>query len=42
VALEDGLSVKGFLCEAAGIAAAEDITRFGGWTGYLRSLAVRS
>jgi allophanate hydrolase len=36
VVLEDGLSVKGFLCESAGLRGAEDITRFRGWTSYLR------
>jgi allophanate hydrolase len=36
--LADGTSVKGFLCEAAGAEGAEDITRFGGWRGYVASL----
>lgn len=35
VELEDGTSVKGFLCEAGGLAGATDITEFGGWRGYL-------
>ena len=39
VTLNDGSSVKGFLCESAAAASAEDITRFGGWAAYLRSLA---
>jgi allophanate hydrolase len=37
IAMEDGLFVKGFLCESAALRTAEEITRFGGWTGYLRS-----
>jgi allophanate hydrolase len=36
--LEDGRLVKGFLCEPAGLAGAEDITSFGGWRAYLASL----
>ena len=39
VVLQDGAMVKGFLCEPAAIPAADDITRFGGWAGYLRSQA---
>jgi allophanate hydrolase len=39
VFLEDGSSVKGFLCEPAGIAGAEEITHLGGWRAYLKSLA---
>lgn len=35
--LEDGQQVKGFLCEEAAIAEAEDITRFHGWRAYLAS-----
>jgi len=38
VELEDGSSVKGFICEPAGIASATDITRHGGWVNYLDSL----
>jgi allophanate hydrolase len=38
VRLEDGTSVKGFLCEPAGIEGAEEITHFGGWRRYLVSL----
>jgi len=37
VALADGRQVKGFLCETAGLEGAEDITRFGGWRGFLAS-----
>jgi allophanate hydrolase len=35
VELEDGARVAGFLCEAHAVAGAEDISRFGGWRGYL-------
>lgn len=35
VLLADGGAEKGFLAEAAGVADAEDITRFGGWRGFL-------
>jgi len=35
VELADGGSVKGFICEAAGMAGAEDITSHGGWRSYL-------
>jgi allophanate hydrolase len=35
IRLEDGSLVKGFICEAAGLAGAEEITRFGGWRNYL-------
>ena len=42
VRLANGLSVKGFICEPAAVAAsagALDITHFGGWLAYLASLA---
>jgi allophanate hydrolase len=32
--LADGTRVKGFLCESAAVAGAEDISRFGGWRAY--------
>jgi allophanate hydrolase len=38
VRLEDGTSVKGFLCEPAGIEGAEEITHLGGWRNYMASL----
>ena len=38
VRLEDGTSVKGFLCEPFGIEGAEDITHLGGWRAYLETL----
>jgi hypothetical protein len=39
VLLADGTTPKGFLVEPEGLAGAEDITRFGGWRGYLAALA---
>jgi allophanate hydrolase len=38
VELADGSSVKGFICEAAGLDDATDITGHGGWRAYLASL----
>jgi allophanate hydrolase len=35
VILEDSTSVKGFICEQAGLSVAVEITRFGGWRTYL-------
>ena len=35
IALADGRKVKGFLCEAAAVEGAEDISACGGWRGYL-------
>lgn len=37
VRLDDGVWVKGFLCEPAGVAGAAEITRFGGWRSYVRN-----
>ncbi|MFZ5654500.1 MAG: allophanate hydrolase [Pseudomonadota bacterium] len=37
VELADGRSVKGFLCEAAALAGAHDITACGGWRAWLAS-----
>ena len=37
VTLEDGSSVKGFICEPYGLEGAEEITRFGGWRAYVAS-----
>lgn len=39
VLLADGGAEKSFLVEAAGVAGAEDITRFGGWRGFLAAHA---
>jgi allophanate hydrolase len=36
VRLEDGSTVKGFLCEPAGISGAEEITHLGGWRSYIQ------
>ncbi len=36
--LEDGTSVKGFLCEPYAISDAQDISEYGGWRNYLASL----
>jgi allophanate hydrolase len=38
VRLEDGTSVKGFLCEPYGVEGAEDISHLGGWRGYIQRL----
>jgi len=40
VALSDGTSVKGFICEASGTAGATDITNLGDWRVYLEQGAV--
>ena len=37
--LADGSRIKGFVCEPAALADAEDITRFGGWRAYREQLA---
>jgi allophanate hydrolase len=37
VTLEDGSSVRGLICEIAGISNAQEITEFGGWRNYLAS-----
>ena len=34
VTLQDGRHVKGFICEGAALANAQDITHFGGWRAY--------
>ena len=38
VELDDGGTVKGFICEATGAVGAEDVTSFGGWRAYIASL----
>ena len=35
VVLDNGETVKGFICENAGIDGAEDITNYGGWRNFL-------
>ena len=37
LALDDGSSLPGFICEPAGLAGASEITAFGGWKNYLTS-----
>lgn len=37
--LEDGTWVKGFICEAHAIQEAVDISHFGGWRAYIKSLS---
>jgi allophanate hydrolase len=39
IALEDGGTVQGFLCEPHAVQGARDITGFGGWRAYLASLS---
>ncbi len=38
IALEDGSTVLGFLCESYAIEGARDITALGGWRAYLKSV----
>ena len=38
IELEDGSTVQGFVCESYATAAARDITSFGGWRAFLKSL----
>jgi allophanate hydrolase len=38
IELEDGSTVQGFVCESYATAGARDITEFGGWRAYLKSL----
>ena len=40
VVLEDGRHVKGFLCEVDAVAAALEITSYGGWRAYRASLGL--
>jgi allophanate hydrolase len=42
VVLDNGESVKCFLCEAYAASAATEITHFGGWRSYLASSASKS
>jgi allophanate hydrolase len=39
VELEDGRWVKGFICEPWALHSAPDVSAFGGWRGYMASLA---
>ena len=38
VTLDDATTVKGFICEPAGLNEATEITPLGGWRSYLQSL----
>jgi allophanate hydrolase len=38
VELEDGSWVKGFICEPAALAGAQDISAFGGWRAYRKAI----
>jgi allophanate hydrolase len=38
IVLEDGTSVKSFICEPYAIDGAKDITEYGGWKNYIHSL----
>jgi allophanate hydrolase len=38
LALTDGTSVQGFVCEAMATQGAQDITHLGGWRAYIASL----
>ncbi|MBB4302788.1 allophanate hydrolase [Rhodobium orientis] len=40
--LESGEEVKGFLCEAAGLKGAREITAFGGWRSYMAAMAAKT
>jgi allophanate hydrolase len=40
--LENGEMVKGFICENWAIADALDISSFGGWRAYLKSLEIKN
>lgn len=37
IRLADGSTVKGFICEPAGLGGAEEITHFGGWRKFIQS-----
>jgi allophanate hydrolase len=39
LALDDGSTVKGFVCEPYAVVGATEITAFGGWRAYRRSLS---
>ena len=40
--LADGRTVHGFICEGHALAAATDVTHFGGWRAYVADLKARS
>jgi allophanate hydrolase len=39
ITLADGTTVQGFLCESHAVEGAKDITSFGGWRAYLKSVS---
>ena len=39
IVIEDGATIKGFLCEAAAVPGSKDITHLGGWRTYLAESA---
>ena len=41
LALADGTSVKGFLCEALATKDARDVTAFGGWRAFVAAQAAQ-
>jgi allophanate hydrolase len=42
LALADGRSVQGFVCEALATQGAQDITHLGGWRAYIASLKAQA
>ncbi len=42
LALADGTSVQGFVCEALATQGAQDITHLGGWRAYIQSLKTKT
>jgi allophanate hydrolase len=40
IALDDGRTVKGFICEADAVAGAREITEHGGWRAYRARLGL--
>ncbi|MBS0519413.1 MAG: allophanate hydrolase, partial [Proteobacteria bacterium] len=42
VTMADGTTVQGFLCESYATADARDITDFGGWRAYLKTLGSKT
>jgi allophanate hydrolase len=42
LALTDGTSVQGFLCESQALGDAQDITHHGGWRAYMQSQVFQS
>jgi len=40
ITLDDGRTVKGFICEADAVAGAREITEYGGWRAYRARLGL--